>query len=97
MDETDNQFSWSHWRSEEFKAAYRRMVQQPGDGALARPGNAILNLSNLFCDVDMHRRAARHSNNCRELVRRHRAKAMRSDADNGSGKPGCQAPAALKQ
>ncbi|MCA1443452.1 glycoside hydrolase family 26 protein [Ensifer sp. IC4062] len=26
MDETDNQFSWSHWRGEEFKAAFRRMV-----------------------------------------------------------------------
>ncbi|MCA1494134.1 glycoside hydrolase family 26 protein [Sinorhizobium alkalisoli] len=26
MDETDNQFSWSHWSGEEFKAAYRRMV-----------------------------------------------------------------------
>ncbi|MCA1403950.1 glycoside hydrolase family 26 protein [Ensifer sp. IC3342] len=26
MDETDNQFSWSHWRGKEFKAAYRRMV-----------------------------------------------------------------------
>ncbi|MDK1385681.1 Beta-1,3-xylanase [Ensifer psoraleae] len=26
MDETDNQFSWSHWRGEDFRAAYRRMV-----------------------------------------------------------------------
>lgn len=26
MDETDNQFSWSHWRGEDFKAAYRRVV-----------------------------------------------------------------------
>ncbi|MDK1377613.1 MULTISPECIES: glycoside hydrolase family 26 protein [unclassified Sinorhizobium] len=26
MDETDNQFSWSHWQGAEFKAAFRRMV-----------------------------------------------------------------------
>lgn len=26
MDETDNQFSWSHWRGEDFKAAYRHVV-----------------------------------------------------------------------
>ena len=27
MDETDNQFSWSHWQSNDYIAAYRRMVQ----------------------------------------------------------------------
>ena len=26
MDETDNQFSWSHWGGDDFKAAYRRVV-----------------------------------------------------------------------
>jgi beta-mannanase len=26
MDETDNQFSWSHWQGADFRAAYRRMV-----------------------------------------------------------------------
>jgi beta-mannanase len=27
MDETDNQFSWSHWRAQDYAAAYRRMVK----------------------------------------------------------------------
>ena len=57
--------------------------EQPFDRALAGPGDAFLDLARLLGDVDVHRRGRRRrGNHAIELFRRHRAQAVRRDADD---------------
>ena len=61
----------------------RRMIEQPCDRALARPGEAILDLLHLLGDVDMDRPLAGHRDDIAQALGRHRAQAVRRDADDG--------------
>ena len=59
------------------------MIEQPRDRALARPGEAILDLLHLLGDVDMDRPLAGHRDDLAQALGRHRAQAVRRDADDG--------------
>ncbi|MGY3120070.1 hypothetical protein ACVWXQ_004007 [Bradyrhizobium sp. S3.14.4] len=61
----------------------RRVLQQPLHRPSSRPGQAIVDFLHLLGGMDMHRPAIRERNDRREFVRRHRAQAVRRDADIG--------------
>ena len=63
----------------------RRMFEQPLDRSPARPGQAILDFSDLFGGMDVDRAALSERNDRRQFVRRHGPQAVRRDADIGSG------------
>ena len=59
------------------------MVEQPFDRPRARPGDAIVDLTRLFGDVDVDRAGRLASaDDAREFLRRHRAQRVRRDADD---------------
>ena len=73
---------WVAWIRHQ-RSSTPALVEQPFDRPRAGPGQAVLDLLHLLGDMDVDRPVRRQRGDGAEFLRRHRAQAVRRDADDG--------------